>query len=137
LDKKGTAMKPAEREAMRQQACDMRAWARRLAAETLVFRADVEVHRVHPDVANAASKELLSQLQRAVSKHAVMLRRLDEPFEHVIADATRLATEAAIEARIRYDRPEFVLAANVQPDLARWSTEGYLGAVGSLTVLER
>ena len=62
-----------------------------------------------------------------MSKYAAILRKLDEPIERVIADAKQLATEATVEVRVRYERPEYVLAANVQPELVRWSTDGYLG----------
>src|SRR5262245_42889794 len=122
-----SSMRPAEREALRQQARELRAWARQLTTEALLFRADAEVHRVRSEVARAASKELLSQLQRTVSKHAAILRKLDEPLERVIADAKQLANEATTEARLRYEHPAFVIQANVQPELVRWSTDGYLG----------
>jgi len=120
-------MTSAQREALRQQARETRAWARQLTAETLLFRADAEVHRVRSEVALAASTELLKRLQTTVSKYAAILRKLDEPIERVIADAKQLATEATVEVRMRYERPEYVLAAKVQPELVRWSTDGYLG----------
>src|SRR5262245_51508562 len=96
-------MKPAEREALRQQARDMRVWARLLARESLQFRADTEVHCVRSEVSLSASKQLLGTLQNTVSKYAAILRQLDEPPDRALADAKQLASEATVEARVGYE----------------------------------